>query len=178
MPTIDSPTPDTVAATGAQFPIERQRVTLAFGATSFPYTATRPHMGVDLSPWPGAYGQPIKSVFPGTVTFAGERGNYGKLIRVTSKLGYPVSAKNLYGQVVTIPAGQQFTLWYGHCEELWQRAGYVVPAGQNIAAIGSTGLAYGPHLHLECRFNNEFLDPMDLMVATEAVSDINRVVYA
>lgn len=176
-PTFNPQRPETVTDTGAQFPISKPRVTLPFAATTPPYSQTRPHMGVDLSPWPGAYGHAIKSVLPGVVTYSGEYGNYGRLIRVTSELGYPIWAKNLYGQTVTIPAGGRFTLWYGHCEELWQRVGYQVSAGQTIALMGDTGFAFGAHLHLECRYNGEFLDPMDIMTALAAVNP-SEVEYA
>lgn len=160
--------PTSVAATGARFPIDTPRITLDFAATSGVYSAARPHVGVDMSPYPGATGEPIRAMLPGTVTFAGWSGNYGNLVRLTCKLGYPVWAKNLRGQVVTIPAGEQFVLWHGHCDDIRTRVGDAVEPGELIATIGNTGLSFGPHLHLELRYG-DFLNPLDLLVATEAV---------
>lgn len=42
---------------------------------------------------------------------------------------------------------------YCHCEEIFVTTGQAVRAGESVAAVGMTGNATGPHLHLEVRLS-------------------------
>ena len=52
-----------------------------------------------------------------------------------------------------------YTTLYGHCSKLLVRAGETVTAGQEIALVGATGKATGPHLHFELMHDGYYCNP-------------------
>ena len=64
---------------------------------------------------------------------------------------------NYYGNLVVIqhntpsPEGQPVFTLYGHMDRISVQTGQAVAAGDEIGTIGATGVALGPHLHLEVR---------------------------
>ncbi|CAI7852367.1 unnamed protein product, partial [Closterium sp. NIES-54] len=54
-----------------------------------------------------------------------------------------------YGKLVTIAHDNGFTTRYGHCCIINARVGQRVARGQQVACVGATGRATGPHLHFE-----------------------------
>ncbi|PLZ87933.1 peptidase M23 [Fischerella thermalis CCMEE 5196] len=96
------------------------------------------HAGQDFA---ASYGSKIRSADSGTVIFAGWYGGYGK--------------------AAIINHGNGLTTLYGHTSELYVSEGQTVKRGQAIAAVGSTGLSTGPHLHFEVRKNGTPVDPMN-----------------
>lgn len=99
----------------------------------------RPHQGLDYAAPSGA---PVSSVGDGTVTFAGYKGQYGKLVIIT----HPNHYKTFYGHLSKIEKGI--------------KNGMKATQGQIIGYVGSTGLATGPHLHYEIRINNKAVNPL------------------
>lgn len=95
------------------------------------------HSGVDFG---ADYGSLIYAADAGTVIFAGWYGGYGN--------------------AVIVEHGSGITTLYGHTSDLYVAEGQTVQRGQPIAAVGSTGLSTGPHLHFEVRENGEPVDPM------------------
>ena len=85
---------------------------------------------------------------------------YGSTIRAAHG-GRVIMAKwyGGYGNTVIIDRGDGMSTLYGHASELYVSNGQQVSAGQAIAAIGSTGLSTGPHLHFEVRINGKPKDP-------------------
>ncbi len=90
----------------------------------------RMHTGVDFG---AGYGAPIRAAAGGVVL---------------------LSAYNRgYGNCIILYHGGGVTTLYGHCSERLVREGQNVRQGQEIARVGATGLATGPHLHFELRKN-------------------------
>jgi murein DD-endopeptidase MepM/ murein hydrolase activator NlpD len=94
------------------------------------------HSGMDFA---GNYGSVIRAADSGTVIFAGWYGGYGR--------------------AVIIDHGKGITTLYGHTSELFVTEGQSIPRGQQIAAVGSSGLSTGPHLHFEVRRDGTPIDP-------------------
>ena len=53
--------------------------------------------------------------------------------------------------------------WYQHCSAVYVTQGQKVSRGQNIAAVGATGIVTGPHLHYEVHVNGVPVDPMNYL---------------
>ncbi|MBD2517952.1 peptidoglycan DD-metalloendopeptidase family protein [Nostoc sp. FACHB-973] len=98
------------------------------------------HAGLDFA---ASYGSTIRAADSGTVIFAGWYGGYGR--------------------AVIIDHGKGITTLYGHTSELYVTEGQAVERGQAIAAVGSTGLSTGPHLHFEVRRNGSPVNPTDYL---------------
>ena len=110
------------------------RISSRFGERSSIRSSS--HTGLDIAT---AYGTPIKPISEGTVTFAGYKGSYGKL--------------------VIISHGNGIESYYGHCSSIYVNVGDEVDITTTIAAVGSTGNSTGNHLHLEIRKDGSPLNP-------------------
>jgi murein DD-endopeptidase MepM/ murein hydrolase activator NlpD len=99
-------------------------VSSGFGYRTYPDVGFHP--GLDIV---NDYGSPVFATASGTVQEAGWDGGYGYKI--------------------AIDHGNGFVTWYGHNSRLLVSAGQTVRKGQEIAEIGSTGFATGPHVHYE-----------------------------
>ena len=95
------------------------------------------HKGIDIG---APNGTPIYAAADGTVTYASY--NSGG-----------------YGNLVIISHGNGIETYYGHCSKLYVKKGQKVSAGDNIAAVGSTGRSTGNHLHFEIRQNGSQINP-------------------
>ena len=110
------------------------RITSRFGAVESIRDHT--HKGIDIA---ATRGTPILATASGTVTFAGWSGGYGYLVKIDH--------------------GGGVETYYGHCSKLYVSAGDTVEAGEQIAAVGSTGNSTGNHLHFEIRLNGKQVNP-------------------
>lgn len=97
------------------------------------------HPGLDVA---APKGTAIKAAAGGTVIFAGSGSPYGG-----------------YGNIVVIQSNSSTAIRYAHCSKIYVRSGEVVEQGQVIAAVGSTGISTGNHLHFEIRYNGKKIDP-------------------
>lgn len=98
------------------------------------------HKGRDYA---AAEGSPIYAAAGGTVTtvaYNGARGNY-----------------------LVINHGNGLSTLYQHCSAIYVGSGQSVSAGQNIAAVGTTGASTGPHLHFEVWVNGTPVDPRNYL---------------
>ena len=117
------------------------RITSRFGSRIHPVLGYRRfHAGVDFG---ASHGTTITAADSGKVIFAGWYGGYGNS--------------------VIIDHGGGLTTLYAHASRLNVREGQAVLKGQTIAAVGSTGLSTGPHLHFEVRRNGSPVDPMGFL---------------
>jgi murein DD-endopeptidase MepM/ murein hydrolase activator NlpD len=64
-----------------------------------------------------------------------------------------------YGNIVDVDHDNGLTSRYAHLSKSMVRVGDVVMKGQNIAQVGSSGRATGPHLHFEVREKGIPLNP-------------------
>lgn len=108
------------------------RVTSSFGRRW-----GREHDGLDLAARPGT---PVRAAESGRVIFAAELGSYGR--------------------VVVVRHSEHYTTVYAHNRDLRVSEGDWVDKGDQIAEVGDTGRASGPHLHFEVRRWREPQDPL------------------
>lgn len=112
-------------------------VTSGFGYRADPFEGTsRFHRGIDIA---APVGTPVGSLAAGTVTMAGERAGYGRVVMIEHDDGWRSV--------------------YAHCDRLDVQPGQRVQAGDPIATVGSTGRSTGPHLHLELHHQGRAVDP-------------------
>lgn len=113
------------------------------------------HKGVDFS-CEGCEGMDISAAADGTVICAEDSGNG-------------------YGKCVIIDHGNGYSTLYAHCGSLSVSKGDEVAQGEKIGTVGSTGYAYGPHLHFEVRENGQYADPVPFLTGASADSMVNTV---
>ena len=95
------------------------------------------HSGIDI---PADQGAVILAAADGTVTetgFDAARGNY-----------------------LVLDHGDGLTTLYAHCRNVDVKEGDTVKVGEMVAAVGSTGMSTGPHLHFEVRQDGEAQNPV------------------
>jgi murein DD-endopeptidase MepM/ murein hydrolase activator NlpD len=114
------------------------RITSNFGLRNNPNApgTTQNHGGIDIE---ARNGTPVKAALAGRVTFAGDSGNYGMLIKIEHAGNLETRYAHLSGASVSI--------------------GDNVTAGQVIGSSGQSGNATGPHLHFELRSSGSPIDP-------------------
>ena len=136
--------PDKLAALRAMIrtlpvsaPLTEFDVSSPFGVRGDPENGhTGFHTGIDLT---APYDSPVYSTAPGTVTYAGWRDDYGKIVEIDHGNGIATRYAHLHA----------FTVSVGQKVALHQQVGY----------LGSTGRATGPHVHYEVVVNGEPQDP-------------------
>ncbi len=94
------------------------------------------HSGVDLGADAGTV---IGAFAAGTVEYIGE--------------------SDAYGNYLQLDHGQGIKSFYAHCQAIDVKQGQQVSMGEQIARVGSTGSATGPHLHLELKCAGVRIDP-------------------
>ncbi len=110
-----------------------------------------PHRGVDLA---NDEGTPVVAIGPGTVHYAGDDS--------TQRFAF---IKEFYGNLVIVQLDQRwherplFAL-YAHLSAIEVESGQAVAAGEPLGAVGQSGAALAPHLHLEIRID----DPANYMM--------------
>ena len=84
--------------------------------------------------------------------------------------GTVVLAGDLYftGNTVVIDHGAGLYSIFAHFSAITVGEGDVVDRGAGLGRVGATGRVTGPHLHWSVRLNETRVDPLSLLVATEA----------
>ena len=88
---------------------------------------------------------------PGTVSFAGARSGYGR--------------------VVEVDHGYGFKSRYGHLRSITVSKGDTVDVGDLVGKMGTTGRSTGYHLHFEVFFNGKAYDPVKFLKAGRHVHE-------
>lgn len=70
-----------------------------------------------------------------------------------------------YGKYLIMDHEDGFTTLYAHCSSISAKVGDKVACGDEIARVGQTGNATGPHLHLELWKDGAALDPTGYLTA-------------
>lgn len=118
-------------------------LTSPFGSRVSPTSGEQAfHYGLDLA---ADEGTPITAFADGTVREVGES-NYGNYLIVDHSDG--------------------FSTLYAHCSSILVGVDDKVECGSEIALVGQTGDATGPHLHLELWKDSMALDPADYLDVT------------
>ena len=124
-----------------RYPVEYMLVTSGFSyARRHPILKKRkPHLGVDLA---APRGTPVVAVGDGEVVEAGWAGPHGRHVGIRHADGS--------------------TSGYSHLERIAPglRVGRLVHKGDVIGAIGTSGLATGPHLHFSVTRRGKLVDPL------------------
>lgn len=111
--------------------------TSRFGQRKSPFTGLSEfHKGVDIA---GPAGTPVLASADGRVTFAGERGSFGRM--------------------VVVDHGHGMITRYAHLDSVLKESGDTVRRGERVGLMGNTGRSTGPHLHYEVRLNGVPVDP-------------------
>ena len=98
------------------------------------------HRGVD---WKAPLGTPVLAAGRGTVIEAG--------------------AKDQYGNCIIILHDEIYQTLYAHLESIDVKVGEQIVAGQQIGAVGNSGLSLGSHLHYEVIKNGVPVNPADYL---------------
>jgi murein DD-endopeptidase MepM/ murein hydrolase activator NlpD len=108
----------------------------------------RPHMGIDIV---ANIGTPVVASANGRVASAGHRGDYGLLIEIDH--GHGIRTR------------------YAHLSGTSVKVGQMVKRGQEIGAVGTTGLSVGPHLHYEVLVNGRHSNPRRYILDMNVLPD-------
>ena len=120
----------------------------------------RPHRGIDFA---SEYGEPVRAVADGTVTFAGVDWERRAHIPLEPWGAVIVHERHMgpRGLFVEIDHGNGIVSLYAHLASYEVRVGDPVKAGQRLGEVGRTGIRdSGPHLHFGMFQNGEVLDPL------------------
>ncbi len=109
--------------------------------SEFGYARGRIHEGIDIA---NQANTPVYATADGRVIFAGVFGLYGNTVIIE----HPRAAD-----------GKQYTTLYAHLNSITVGVNAPVQKGSQIALMGATGNATGPHLHYEVRINNKPVNP-------------------
>ena len=119
------------------WPCASTRVTSGFGKRNSPTAgASTYHKGIDIG---ASTGTAIYAAASGTVTEAGYSSSRGNYVVIYHSNG--VSTAHM------------------HCSALYVSSGDKVSQGQTIAAVGSTGISTGPHLHFSVIEDGTYVNP-------------------
>jgi murein DD-endopeptidase MepM/ murein hydrolase activator NlpD len=121
-----------------------------FGMRTDPFTGEMTmHTGVDFA---APVGTPIFAAAGGVVEAAERHPEYGNLVRIDH--------------------GNGLSTWYAHTSRFLVKAGDIVRKGQQIALVGATGRATGPHLHFEVRVNGTPQNPLKYLAGAKPGSPL------
>lgn len=124
-------------------PLNSYYVTSSFGKRRDPINGRwAAHYGLDLG---APLRSPVYATAPGTVTYAGWRGSYGRFVEIDHGAGLKTR--------------------YGHLSKVLVKKGQRVDYRQKIGLLGNSGRSTGAHLHYEVVFKGTPKDPANFINA-------------
>jgi murein DD-endopeptidase MepM/ murein hydrolase activator NlpD len=128
-------------------PLMHYQLESRFGIRRDPFNRhTAMHTGLDFS---APFKSPVYSTAPGTVIFAGVKGEFGR--------------------VVDIDHGSGIVTRYAHLHRIMVALGQRVGMREQIGLLGSSGRSTGPHVHYEVQVNGVPQDPEKFLQAGNIV---------
>ncbi|WP_280647872.1 MULTISPECIES: M23 family metallopeptidase [unclassified Dysgonomonas] len=116
---------------------EKYRISSLYGNRLHPiHKIMKLHSGIDFV---SDYATTIHATANGTVTYAGNKGGYGKCVVIEHDYGY--------------------STLYAHLTLYYTKKGKKVSKGDVIGFLGSTGNSTGDHLHYEIRKHTYTINP-------------------
>ncbi len=125
-------------------PINGARLSSGFGMRKHPVLGySKMHKGIDFA---ASRGTPIYAAGDGRISYIGNKGGYGKYIRIHHHSGLATA--------------------YAHMSRFKKglRKGSRVQQGKIIGYVGTTGRSTGPHLHYEILSNGRQINPRKLKI--------------
>lgn len=128
-------------------PLDHFQVSSKFGKRRDPINGKpSKHYGVDLASYPKS---PVLATAPGTVTFSGWKGRYGRLVEIDHGLGIRTR--------------------YGHLHKILVKRGDKVEFREKIGLVGSSGRSTGTHTHYAIIVRDVPADPLKFIKAGKYV---------
>ncbi|MEQ8266780.1 MAG: M23 family metallopeptidase [Parvibaculum sp.] len=128
---------ESIASMPLAAPVVSYRKTSSFGPRRDPFNGRMAfHSGEDMA---SSYGAKIYAPGAGTVSFAGWKGGYGRIIEIDH--------------------GNGFRTRYGHLGRIDVKTGQKIAFREVIGRVGSSGRSSGPHLHYEVWFDGIVRNP-------------------
>ena len=125
-------------------PLNYRRISSRFSYRRFHpiFRRYQPHLGVDYA---APVGTPVVASGDGTITFAGRKRGFGKIVEIRHPNGFVTS----YGHLSSFAKGI--------------RRGARVSQKQLIGYVGSTGASTGPHLDYRVKANGRYVNPLRMV---------------
>ena len=128
-------------------PLAHYQLESRFGVRHDPFNhRSSMHTGLDLS---APFKSPVYNTAPGTVIFAGAKGEFGR--------------------VVDIDHGSGIVTRYAHLHRITVVKGQHLTGREQIGLLGSSGRSTGPHVHYEVQVNGVPQDPEKFLRAGSIV---------
>lgn len=142
----------TAQSAPAGWPVRAGYISSGYGFRIHPLRHARIfHEGVDFA---SSRGAPVIAVADGVVVFSGRRNGYGRVIDI----------RHPDGRVTR----------YAHNTRNIVQVGDSIHQGQQIATVGSSGDATGPHVHFEVLEDGKAVDPMPYLSATRQLGPLGE----
>jgi murein DD-endopeptidase MepM/ murein hydrolase activator NlpD len=132
-------------------PLTHYQLESRFGTRRDPFNhRLSVHAGLDFS---APFKSPVYNTAPGTVIFAGSKGEFGR--------------------VVDIDHGAGIVTRYAHLHRITVAIGQRLNGREQIGLLGSSGRSTGPHVHYEVQVNGTPQDPQKFLQAGTIVQISN-----
>ena len=132
------------------YPVATGYIGSGFGTRTDPINGSvEHHMGLDFD---APVGSAIRAVADGVVSYNGERSGYGNVVEIDHGNGYMTR--------------------YAHNRKNLVRVGQRVHAGEEVALVGETGRATGPHCHFEVWLHGRPVNPLSYVNNPNVVKKI------